>query len=64
MQSAKTQLFLHSFGCNILILQPKTLYLHQIWLIMDNQKLIIGRNKEIKTFNKIVKSKKSEFVAV
>jgi uncharacterized protein len=56
--------FYYSFGCKYYFLQPKVLFLYQIWLIMDKNTNIIGRKKEIERLDKIVQSKKSEFVAV
>jgi AAA+ ATPase superfamily predicted ATPase len=45
-------------------LQPKIVFLQQIWLIMNKETSIIGRKKEILQLDSITQSKKSEFLAV
>lgn len=44
--------------------QPKHIFLHQNWLIMENEKVLIGRKKEIQKLDAAISSKKSEFLAV
>jgi uncharacterized protein len=56
--------FSYCFGCENLFYQPKQIFLYQIWLIMNKDTSIIGRKTEIQKLERIVQSKKSEFLTV
>lgn len=57
-------LILYCFGCKNLFYQPKQILLYQIWLIMNKDSSIIGRKTEIQKLERVVQSKKSEFLTV
>lgn len=63
-QSAKSYTFYAFLAEYIVLYQPKNVVLHQNWLIMENEKVLIGRKKEIQKLDAAVSSKKSEFLAV